>query len=78
MMRTPTPFDGYANKNARVSSTCLVTFAKNRYSVPCELAGQQVSLRVYPTKVCIAANEQIVASQVRLRDAAKEQEVSYA
>jgi len=68
MMPMPTPFDGYAHKNARVSSTCLVTFAKNRYSVPCELAGQQVSLRVYPTKVCIAAGEQIVATHARLRD----------
>jgi transposase len=68
MMPMPTPFDGYANKNARVSSTCLVTFAKNRYSVPCEFAGQQVSLRVYPTKVCIATNEQVVATHARLRD----------
>jgi transposase len=68
MMPMPTPFDGYAYKNARVSSTCLVTFAKNRYSVPCELAGQQVSLRVYPTKLCVVVNEQIVATHARLRD----------
>jgi hypothetical protein len=34
------PFDGYVEKPARVSSTCLVSVARNRYSVPCELAGQ--------------------------------------
>jgi hypothetical protein len=32
----------------RVSSTCLVTVARNRYSVPCELGGQMVSTRLYP------------------------------
>jgi len=31
------PFDGYVEKSARVSSTCLVAVARNRYSVPCEL-----------------------------------------
>jgi hypothetical protein len=29
-------------------STCLVSVARNRYSVPCELAGQMVSTRLYP------------------------------
>jgi hypothetical protein len=48
LMPMPTPFDGYVEKPARVSSTCLVTVARNRYSVPCELAGQMVSTRLYP------------------------------
>ena len=43
MMPKPAPFDGYVEVVARVSSTCLVTVARNRYSVPCELAGQMVS-----------------------------------
>jgi hypothetical protein len=42
------PFDGYVEKPARVSSTCLVSVARNRYSVPCELANQKVSTRLYP------------------------------
>jgi hypothetical protein len=37
LMPMPTPFDGYVEKPARVSSTCLVSVARNRYSVPCEL-----------------------------------------
>jgi hypothetical protein len=36
MMPMPTPFDGYVETEARVSSTCLVRVARNRYSVPCE------------------------------------------
>jgi hypothetical protein len=31
-------FDGYVEEPGRVSSTCLVSVARNHYSVPCELA----------------------------------------
>jgi hypothetical protein len=51
LMPMPTPFDGYVEKPARVSSTCLVSVARNRYSVPCELYGQMVSTRLYPASV---------------------------
>jgi transposase len=68
MMPMPTPFDGYVEKPARVSSTCLVSVARNRYSVPCELAGQKVSARLYPSRVNIAAGDTIVASHERLSD----------
>ena len=51
LMPMPGPFDGYVEKPARVSSTCLVSVARNRYSVPCELVGQMVSTRLYPASV---------------------------
>ncbi|WP_371436162.1 IS21 family transposase [Polaromonas sp.] len=66
LMPMPTPFDGYVERSAKVSSTCLVAVARNRYSVPCELAGQRVSTRLYPTRVEIATDEAIVASHERL------------
>ena len=50
LMPMPAPFDGYVEKPARVSSTCLVAVARNRYSVPCELVGQTVSTRLYPAR----------------------------
>jgi len=68
MMPMPTAFDGYVEKAARVSSTCLVSVARNRYSVPCELAGQRVSTRLYPNRVDIADAEAVVASHERLSD----------
>jgi hypothetical protein len=68
MMPMPTPFDGYVEKPARVSSTCLVSVARNRYSVPCELANHQVSTRLYPNRVDIADADVIVASHERLVD----------
>lgn len=59
-------FDGYVEKPSRVSSTCLVAVAKNRYSVPCELAGRTVSTRLYPTRVKVVADDKVVADHERL------------
>ncbi len=64
----PEPFDGYVEKPARVSSTCLVSVARNRYSVPCELAGQMVSTRLYPGGVVVVADDAVVARHERLSD----------
>ena len=61
-------FDGYVEKIGRVSSTCLVTVSRNRYSVPCELAGHIVSVRIYPERLDIVANEAVVASHLRQPD----------
>lgn len=69
MMSMPTAFDGYVEKPARVSSTCLVAVSRNRYSVPCEWVGQRVSTRLYPNKVDVAIGDAIVASHERLSDA---------
>jgi len=66
LMPMPEPFDGYVEKPARVSSTCLVAVARNRYSVPCELAGQLVSTRLYPGRVMVVAYDSVVADHERL------------
>jgi transposase len=71
LMPMTAPFDGYVEEVARVSSTCLVAAARNRYSVPCELAGQMVSTRLYPTRVVVVAAEEIVAEHARLSDKGK-------
>jgi len=65
LMSTPELFDGYVEKPARVSSTCLVSVARNRYSVPCEWAGHLVSTRLYPNRVDIACAQTIIASHAR-------------
>jgi transposase len=71
LMPMPAPFDGYVEDTARVRSTCLVTVARNRYSVPCELAGQWVSTRLYPTRVKVVADQEIVADHERQAEAGK-------
>jgi transposase len=65
LMSMPVLFDGYVEKPARVSSTCLVAVARNRYSVPCEWAGHLVSTRLYPNRVDVACAETIIASHPR-------------
>jgi transposase len=66
LMPMPTPFDGYTEVLARVSSTCLVTVQRNRYSVPCHLANSQVAVHLYPDRIAIYAESAMVASHLRL------------
>jgi transposase len=66
LMSMPGAFDGYIEVLARVSSTCLVTVQRNRYSVPCHLANQKVSVRIYPERIEIHANDTREATHARL------------
>lgn len=68
LMPMPSPFDGYVEVLARVSSTCLVNVQRNRYSVPCELAGQIVSVRLYPESITVYTDQIEVARHARLFD----------
>jgi transposase len=68
LMPMPRPFDGYVESSARVSSTCLVTVKRNRYSVPCEWAGRAVSVRLYPNRVLVVADQAVIADHARVVD----------
>jgi len=65
LMPMVTPFDGYVETFGKVSSTCLVIEDRNRYSVPCELVGQVVSIHIYPTHLEFVAQDTVVASHPR-------------
>ena len=60
------PFDGFVEHAKRVSPTCLIHLERNRYSVPASFANRPVSVRVYPERVVIAAEGQIVAEHARV------------
>lgn len=68
LMPMPAPFDGYVEVLARVSSTCLITVLRNRYSVPCHLANHKVAVHLYPAHIEVYADNACVASHVRLLD----------
>ena len=68
LMPMPKPFDGYVESSARVSSTCLVTVKRNRYSVPCEWAGRAVSVRLYPNRLVVVAEQSVIADHARVVD----------
>ena len=66
LMPMVTPFDGYVEQPGRVSSTCLISAARNHYSVPCELAGKLISKRFYPERIAVIFDDTVVASHPRL------------
>lgn len=66
LMPMPSAFDGYVELIARVSSTCLVTVHRNRYSVPCHLANHLVSIHLYPEQLCVYADHERVTTHARV------------
>jgi len=66
LMPVPVPFDGFVEHAKRVSSTCLITFEHNRYSVPASFANRVVSLRVYADRLVMVAEAQVVSEHVRV------------
>ena len=60
------PFDGFVEHTKRVSPTCLVTFERNRYSVPASFANRPVSLRIYPDRIVIAAEGRVLCEHGRI------------
>jgi hypothetical protein len=46
--------------------TCLVHFESNRYSVPASFANRPVSLRIYPDRVVVVAEGQVVCEHARI------------
>ena len=66
MMPLGRPFDGFVEHTKRVSPTCLVHFERNRYSVPASFANRPVSLRVYPDRIVIAAEGQVLCAHSRI------------
>ena len=68
LMEPGRPFDGFVEQTKRVSPTCLVHFERNRYSVPASFANRPVSLRIYPERIVIAAEGQVLCEHARLID----------
>ena len=59
-------FDGFVEHTKRVSPTCLVHFETNHYSVPASFANRPVSLRVYPERLVVVAEGQVVCEHARV------------
>jgi hypothetical protein len=59
------PFDAYIEQPLRVSSTCLVSVDRNRYSVPAEWVGKVVSVRISADVIRVVAGGELVAKHER-------------
>ena len=68
LMAVGRPFDGFVEQTKRVTPTCLVHFDRNRYSVPASFANRPVSLRIYPGRIVVVAEGQILCEHARIID----------
>jgi len=65
LMAVPPPFDGFVEHTKQVSSTCLINFERNRYSVPASFANRPVSLHAYAERLVVVAENQVIAEHTR-------------
>ena len=65
LLRLPTPYDGFAEREVRVSSTALVHYDRNRYSVDCRWAGKTVSVRAYAERIVMVADGEVAGEHRR-------------
>jgi hypothetical protein len=66
LMPLPVAFDGFIEMSKRVSPTCLISFERTRYSVPASFANRPVSLRIYPDRLVVAAEGNILCEHARV------------
>ena len=64
----PHGYDLGSVSTVRATSTCRVALESNHYSVPPQLAGQRLTLKAYPDRVCIYRDDQLQARHVRSLD----------
>jgi hypothetical protein len=59
------PFQGYIETESRVSSTCLIRYDRNHYSVDSKLAGNTATVRASADRIKVISNGEIVADHPR-------------
>ncbi len=69
------PYDIATICPVRASRQFRVVLDTNRYSVPAELAGQPLTMKAYPDRLCIYHQETLVARHVRSYDRRKDFEL---
>jgi len=64
----PHPFDCANRYQLRASSQFRVTLDTNRYSVPAQYAGNALTLKAYPDRICIYHQDKLIAHHARSYD----------
>jgi transposase len=59
------PFDVGSISSVSASSRFRIPYETNRYSVPAEYAGTQLTLKAYPDRLCIYQQEKLIARHTR-------------
>jgi len=64
----PHPFDIATVSQVRASKQFRITVETNRYSVPAQFAGQVLTLKTYPDRLCLYQGENLIARHRRSYD----------
>lgn len=59
------PFDAFTETDAAASTTALVRYDHNRYSIAAAAAGKTVQLRAYPGRIVVLSEGKVVADHAR-------------
>jgi transposase/DUF971 family protein len=62
------PFDIATVSQIRASKQFRITVETNRYSVPAQFAGQALTLKTYPDRLCIYRDQHLIARHLRSYD----------
>ena len=62
------PFDIATVSQVRASRQFRITLETNRYSVPAHYAGQPLTLKTYPDRLCLYRGDQLIARHTRRYD----------
>jgi transposase len=62
------PFDIATVSQVRASRQFRITLDTNRYSVPARYAGQALTLKTYPDRLCVYRGDQLIARHARRYD----------
>ena len=68
LRKLSTPFNGYREYARVVNTTCMVNYETNAYSVDCNYVNKSVDLRVYPEKILVVSNGEIIANHQKCFD----------
>ena len=68
LVQVNTEFEGYVERECSVSTTSLVRYNRNHYSVPCSISGQTVTVRAKADQIIVVKDGKQVACHQRSFD----------
>jgi transposase len=66
LLRVLTPFEAYKEQPVRVTTTSLVAYDTNRYSVEADAVGKTVMLRAYAERIVVVEAGEVIGAHPRL------------
>ncbi len=60
------PFDGFTEREGRVTRTSLISYDRNQYSMESTMAGQTVTIRAGADRIRVIKNGRVVGEHIRL------------